>query len=209
MYPRGVPVLKNQAVFSIFSRYVWYIFLNSPGVFHIGIYSWYSLDIYHTYFWYSAYIFNICIFSVFSRYIFRYIFYILQMWWINQDCQSVRRFWLSGNFQYDGQLSIYCDLDEDDDGGYDNDEDNPLEGIFCDGLFWDHPSSSGELVVFLKIWFLIAKRICKKYQSQLLQPEIALFANSSSDSANSLFPNFRIQISDWKRSDPRKFEWRR
>ena len=46
------------------------------------------------------------------------------MWWINQDCQSVPRFWLSGNIQYDRQVSIYCDRDEDDEdgGGYDYDD---------------------------------------------------------------------------------------
>ena len=46
------------------------------------------------------------------------------MWGINQDCQSVRRFWLSGNFQSDGQLSLFCDDDENDydGGGYDYDD---------------------------------------------------------------------------------------
>ena len=54
--------------------------------------------------------------------------------------------------------------------------------------------------------FSDATMIWEKYKSQLLQPEIALFANSSSDWANSLLPNFHIQISDWKRSDPRKVD---
>ena len=76
-----------------------------------------------------------------------------------------------------------------------------------DWRFWDHPSSrGGELVAWLKKLFSDATMIWEKYKSQLLQPEIALFANSSSDWANSLLPNFHIQISDWKRSDPRKFE---